>query len=146
MLWASRRVGYLVSVKIRAEAQSDVGRRRDHNEDRYLVDDDLGLYVVCDGMGGHAAGEVASALAAETIQETVRSELGKAESHEEPLDPFKAAHVVEVLRRAVEAANTAVHRLGYGIHKREGRAPPAPCCPFAGSAVCWRTWGIRGCT
>lgn len=103
-------------VKLQASGLSDVGQKRDHNEDRYLVDDALGLYVVCDGMGGHAAGEVASALAVKTIEMTVRSELGEADS--EPLDPTRMAYVVDVLRRAVEAANSAVHELG----KRESRA------------------------
>lgn len=46
---------------------SDVGRTRRHNEDSCLVVDDLGLFVVADGMGGEAGGEVASALAVSTI-------------------------------------------------------------------------------
>ncbi|HEY1100817.1 MAG TPA: Stp1/IreP family PP2C-type Ser/Thr phosphatase [Myxococcota bacterium] len=46
---------------------SDVGRTRRHNEDSCLVVDDLGLFVVADGMGGEAGGEVASALAVATI-------------------------------------------------------------------------------
>ena len=48
-------------------AQSDVGRKRPHNEDRYCADPRLGLFVVCDGIGGGNAGEVASALAVGTI-------------------------------------------------------------------------------
>lgn len=56
-------------------ALTDVGRKRDHNEDNYLVDKRLGLYVVCDGMGGHAAGEVASALAVRTFHEEVKKEV-----------------------------------------------------------------------
>lgn len=48
-------------------ATSDVGLKRAHNEDRYCVDAELGLSVVCDGMGGHQGGEVASRLAVETI-------------------------------------------------------------------------------
>ncbi len=49
-------------------AKTDVGLKRSHNEDDLCVDSDLGLYVVCDGMGGRNAGEVASRLAVETIQ------------------------------------------------------------------------------
>jgi protein phosphatase len=47
------------------------GLRRDGNEDAFCVRADLGLYVVADGMGGHAAGEVASRLAVETIESFV---------------------------------------------------------------------------
>ncbi|MGZ3473473.1 MAG: PP2C family protein-serine/threonine phosphatase, partial [Polyangiales bacterium] len=59
---------------IRFFAATDVGRVRDHNEDNYLVDKKLALFVVADGMGGHAAGEVASALAVRTIHEEVRKQ------------------------------------------------------------------------
>ena len=44
-----------------------VGLRRQLNEDTYYGDGELGLWLVADGMGGHACGEVASALARETI-------------------------------------------------------------------------------
>ncbi len=46
--------------EIRTAGLSDVGRVREHNEDRYLVDLDRSLFIVSDGMGGHQAGEVAS--------------------------------------------------------------------------------------
>ena len=53
-------------------AKTDVGLKRSHNEDAFCVDPGLGLYVVCDGMGGRNAGEVASRLAVETIQRHMR--------------------------------------------------------------------------
>ena len=52
--------------------RTDVGRKRSGNEDSFCVAQDLSLFVVADGMGGHAAGEVASRLAVETIQEWMR--------------------------------------------------------------------------
>jgi serine/threonine protein phosphatase PrpC len=54
-------------ARTRSFARTDIGRRRAVNQDAYLVDDELSLYVVADGMGGHAAGEVASQEAVETV-------------------------------------------------------------------------------
>ena len=52
--------------------QTDIGKKRKGNEDSFLIDEGLGLYMVADGMGGRKAGEVASRLVVETLQRTLR--------------------------------------------------------------------------
>lgn len=56
-----------VSMKIIAAGKTDKGLKRKLNEDSLLLAEDLGLYVIADGMGGHKAGEVASRMVVETI-------------------------------------------------------------------------------
>jgi PPM family protein phosphatase len=61
-------------LPLRFFAATDVGKVRDHNEDNFLVDKKLGLFMVADGMGGHAAGEVASAICVRTIHDEIKRE------------------------------------------------------------------------
>lgn len=58
-------------MRLTCAALTDPGRRRENNEDSYCVRDDLGLFLVADGMGGHVAGEVASRLAVEEIEQLI---------------------------------------------------------------------------
>lgn len=79
-------------------AQTDVGLKRDINQDAILVDHELNLFIVADGMGGHKGGEVASALAVETVQDAI-----KKRKNEPKLSPRK------VLAEAYREASSRIH-------------------------------------
>jgi serine/threonine protein phosphatase PrpC len=64
---------------VESRSLSDVGLKRPINEDSFCSNDDVGLYVVADGMGGHAHGEVASRLAVETIEDFIKLTSGDQE-------------------------------------------------------------------
>ena len=59
-------------MRIQHWAVSDKGNKRDSNQDSYLVNESLGLFVVADGMGGHSGGEVASSLAVQTLEQEIK--------------------------------------------------------------------------
>lgn len=91
-------------------AVSDCGRRQ-NNQDSFLVEDDLGLYVVADGVGGHQAGEVASSMATSVLRDIV-SQWRRDEGHKEK------AWVV--MHRAMESACATIHRAAKADPKRAG--------------------------
>jgi len=89
-------------MRLKVGAATSVGKVRPINEDAFLVQADEGLFVVCDGMGGAAAGEVASRLAVQTISAYVKNGAGDA-SGSRGYQPRTAQ-----LGRAIEAANHAI--------------------------------------
>lgn len=94
-------------LSIEAAARSETGQRRKTNQDVFAIRSDLGLYLLCDGMGGHAAGEVAAAIAVEAIQQFY-VEVG---AQWPPDAPGPASDPRAVLVAAVKHANDRVRQL-----------------------------------
>jgi protein phosphatase len=96
--------------RYRSAACTDVGMKREHNEDSFLVNEDLGLYVVCDGMGGHAGGETASRLAVQTVEKELISARLRTDDPFAAKTPLPESPLAGALREAVEGACAAVFR------------------------------------
>lgn len=60
-------------MKVQAFGLTDVGKKRTKNEDSFLINESVGLFIVADGMGGHSGGEFASRFAVTTIEEVIQS-------------------------------------------------------------------------
>ena len=100
------------SLRLRSFALTDQGRRRPHNEDAFICDDALGLFVVADGVGGHAKGEVASQESVEQICGFVRQ--GRALIKDFLREPGRDEKR-EAVRRLVESAVQSACYMVFGM-------------------------------
>lgn len=98
---------------LRSWARTDIGLKRKHNEDAFLADDAFGLYIVADGMGGHAAGEVASAQAVSSIREA----LGEGRAL---LESFARSPTVEAREQVAQLMEKAIHKACADIYAIAG--------------------------
>ena len=107
-------------IKVRSALMTDVGVVRDHNEDAALVDESASFFVVADGMGGHAAGEVASAMAVETINEELSQARDEIASFAgKPTDRGRK-ELVSILEAAVRKAHNEVYSRGVKEPDKQG--------------------------
>jgi protein phosphatase len=103
-------------MRLRVGAATDVGQVRKLNEDAYTVIPQQGVFVVCDGMGGAAAGEVASQLAIETVQKHMSSN----ENNAATVSPAGFLARTERLAEAVRESNRAIYELAQEDRKKAG--------------------------
>ncbi|MBK8256160.1 MAG: Stp1/IreP family PP2C-type Ser/Thr phosphatase [Polyangiaceae bacterium] len=124
-----------LSDKVQYYARTDVGRLRDHNEDNYLVDKKLSLSVVADGMGGHAAGEVASALAVRIIHEEIKAnrEVIEAYTRGDADARSGSKEILALLEQSVQRACTKIHEEAKQDPNKRGMGTTLSALLIAGS-------------
>lgn len=108
---------------------SDMGLIRLNNEDSWLADPQNNLFVLCDGMGGHLAGEIASQHAVEVFAKSMK----KRRSAEEEKGSLTAK--VESLKAVIEQVNTSVYELGRSDRKLRGMGTTLCCVYFHKSVM-----------
>jgi serine/threonine protein phosphatase PrpC len=100
----------LDGMRVRFSGETNVGMKRDHNEDSYYLPESERLAIVADGMGGHASGEVASRMAVETIVGFFR----ETQDEQELTWPFKVdrghRHDINRMSTAIKLANLRIHQ------------------------------------
>jgi protein phosphatase len=87
--------------------QTDVGRVRASNQDSFLVDDATGLYIVADGMGGHAGGEIASRIAIDGIRDQVLTH--RKDFRDIPPDAHPQPTLMNILAGAINYASSKIY-------------------------------------
>ena len=94
-------------VIVESAGISDIGKKRETNEDRIFVDDAMGLYLVADGMGGHQAGEIASALVVTSVRDFL---MGKGPENTAPLPDGRLSLPAGRLLAGIQWSNAVVHQ------------------------------------
>jgi PPM family protein phosphatase len=107
-------------MEIQAWALSDVGRVRDHNEDSFLSEPSLGLFVVADGMGGHAAGEVASQTSVAVIRDAITRAEPLLKRFRDKQDESDRRQILSLLEQVIQESCAKIHDMGQKDQKRRG--------------------------
>jgi protein phosphatase len=97
-------------IMAQAAGFSDIGKVRKVNEDSFLINESIGLYVVADGMGGHRGGEVASRMAVEAIDAYMRAAAEELSSSEETAAAEGIEESIHRLRKSITLANHRIYK------------------------------------
>ena len=97
-------------MQLDAVARTDPGPVRERNEDSFLIDVEAGLFVVADGMGGHASGEIASAIAVESVQGVLLGAINPDETRLDRSSMDQEEEIRERLRYAMNQASISIRQ------------------------------------
>ncbi len=98
-------------MRLEVWCKSDKGLRRDSNQDSFLINRDLGLFIVADGMGGHQGGEVASSMAVKTVEDFL---MNKQHQFSNPRDLLSKAYEESCHRIYDRSHNESPELMGMG--------------------------------
>jgi serine/threonine protein phosphatase PrpC len=122
-----------VSLSTEAFGLTDVGRKRQHNEDSLLVDPSLGLYVVADGMGGHAAGEVASERAIEVVKQHIAANRQVAKDLAANPNQANRAAAASLVEESIQKACADIYRMAAQDAAKRGMGTTFVCLWVTGN-------------
>ena len=107
-------------VTLEAWLVTDIGVVREHNEDSAFMEPKQGFFIVADGMGGHAAGEVASAMAVDNVRKTLEDAWAEIEKFKQSPSDGGRRSLVQLLQSAVLGAHQAVYQRGQSEPDKAG--------------------------
>ncbi|HEY5089398.1 MAG TPA: Stp1/IreP family PP2C-type Ser/Thr phosphatase [Polyangia bacterium] len=113
-------------------AATDVGKKRETNEDNFLVDKKLSLFVVADGMGGHASGEVASQLAVHEFRNAVDAGRDPVERFAKGDATVRPQEVLTLLENAIQTAGQTIYQKGQAEPEKRGMGTTCSALLIAG--------------
>lgn len=96
-------------MKLASHGKTDVGKKRTRNEDAFLINDDMGLYLVADGMGGHSGGELASQMAVSSVEEVIKNLISDPEATVISGVNTEDTDLGDRLRYAIEVASGKIY-------------------------------------
>ena len=97
-------------ITVESAGITDIGKKRQGNEDALFFDDALGLYVVADGMGGHRAGEIASKLVVDTISKYIRQASKNGDDASKSVSDKTLSREANLLLSGIYLSNQVVHK------------------------------------
>jgi serine/threonine protein phosphatase PrpC len=121
-----------MALDVKAHGVTDVGKKRKRNEDSYIVAPEIGLYAVADGMGGHSAGDVASARAVEVVRASLARNVAVLVDFANDPSPDRGAAAARQVEQAIQSACADIFHAAEADPRLRGMGTTFVCLVVAG--------------